>query len=133
MKRILLALTLSLSLAGCATISAIETAFQLGTASIANPVTKTRLNEMESAIILVFAGLEGWKHSCQQGLINADCRNQIAEVQVYTRQIPPYLSQLRTFVKTNDQVNATVAFNNLVALVGTVKTQAAARGVTIGS
>jgi len=132
-RRIFLVLALSLSLSGCATIQAIETAFQLGTASIANPVTKDRLNQMESAIILVFAGLNAWKQSCQQGLIPADCRNQIAEVQVYTRQIPPYLSQLRAFVKNNDQVNATVVFNNITNLVGTVKSQAAARGVTIGS
>lgn len=133
MRRIFLILALSLSLGACSTLQNIQTAIQLGTASIANPVTKDRLNQMESAIILVFAGLNAWKQSCQQGLIPADCRNQIAEVQVYTRQIPPYLSQLRTFVKNNDQVNATVVFNNITNLVGTVKSQAAARGVTIGS
>ncbi len=133
MKRIILALTLSVALAGCATIQAVETAFQLGTASVANPVTRDRLNQMESAVTLVFAGLNAWKKSCQQALINADCKAQIGEVQVYTRQIPPYLTQLRTFVKTNDQVNATVVFNSLVSLVGTVKTQAAARGIVIGS
>jgi uncharacterized protein YceK len=133
MKRIVLALTLSLSLAGCATIQAVETAFQLGTASIANPVTKDRLNQVESAITLVFAGLETWKHSCQQGLIPPDCKIQIGHVQIYTRQLPPYLAQLRTFVKTNDQVNATAVFNSIVDLVGTVKAQAAAGGVTIST
>jgi hypothetical protein len=133
MKRIILALTLSLSLAGCATIQAIQTAVELGTASIANPVTKTRLYQMENAIILVFAGLNTWKKSCAQGLINPDCKAQITEAQVYTRQIPPYLAQLRTFVKTNDQVNATVVFNSIVDLVGTVKAKAAAGGVTIST
>lgn len=133
MRKIILAIALSLALAGCAQISAIETAFQLGTASVSNPVTKDRLNQVESAITLVFAGLEGWKKSCQQGLIPVVCKTQIAQVQIYTRQLPPYLAQLRTFVKTNDQVNATVVFNNIVNLVGTVKAQAAAGGVTIST
>lgn len=133
MRKILLALTLSLSLAGCATFENIKTAIQLGTASIANPVTKDRLNQMESAVTLVFAGLNAWKKTCADGLINASCRDQIAAVQVYTQQIPPYLAQLRGFVKVNDQVNATVVFNNVTALIGTVKSQAAASGQQIGS
>lgn len=133
MKKLILATMLALSLAGCATIKNIGTAVQLGTASVANPVTPTRLNEMESALTIVFAGLKAWKSSCQQGLIPANCRQQIAAVQVYTRQIPPYLTQLRAFVKNNDQVNATVVFNNITTLIGTVKSQAAANGVNIGS
>lgn len=133
MRKIILALTLSLALSGCATIQAIQTAFELGTASIANPVTKDRLNQVESAVTLVFAGLETWKHSCQQGLIPPVCKQQIGAVQIYTRQLPPYLAQLRTFVKTNDQVNATAVFNSIVDLVGTVKAQAAAGGVAIST
>lgn len=133
MRKIIIALTLSLSLAGCASLQNIETAIQLGTASVANPVTKTRLNQMESAITLVFAGLGAWKISCHDGLIPPVCRQQIAAVQVYTRQVPPYLAQLRTFVKRDDQINATVVFNNLTALIGTVKEQAAASGQRIGS
>src|SRR5450631_1035312 len=133
MKRIILALTLSTALAGCATVQAIDTAFQLGTASIANPVTNDRLNQVESAITLVFAGLEGWKKSCVQGLIPPACKTQIGQVQIYTRQLPPYLAQLRAFVRTNDQVNAAVVFNNIVGLVSTVKTQAAAGGVVIST
>jgi hypothetical protein len=133
MKRIIIALALSLSLSGCITFAELGTAFQLGTASITNPVTKTRLNQMESAITIVFAGLNAWKYSCAKGLIPVSCREQIAQVQIYTRQIPPYLTQLRGFVKTNDQINATVVFNTLTSLVGTVKSQAAASGASIGS
>lgn len=133
MRKVFLALTLALSLAGCATFKNIETAVQLGTASIANPVTPTRLNQMESAITIVFAGLNAWKKTCQDGLIPASCRQQINSVQVYTRQIPPYLNQLRTFVRNNDQINATVVFNNVTGLIGTIKSQAAANGVNIGS
>lgn len=133
MKRIFIVAALALSLAGCGTLQNIQTAFQVGTASIANPVTKDRLNQIESAITLVFAGLQTWKHSCQQGLLPPSCRDQIAQVQVYTRRLPPYLTQLRVFVRTNDQVNAAVVFNSIVDLVGTVKAQAAASGVTVGS
>jgi hypothetical protein len=131
MKRIILALTLSVALAGCATIQAIETAVELGTASIANPVTKTRLNQMEKAVILVFAGLNTWKDLCARGQINVECKDQIGEAQVYTRQIPPYLTQLRVFVKTNDQVNAALVFNSVIDIIGTVKAKAAAGGVAI--
>lgn len=133
MKRLIAAALLTISLAGCSTLENIGTAMQLGTASIANPVTPTRLNEMESGVTIVFAGLKAWKSSCQQGLLPVGCRDQVAAVQVYTRQIPPYLIQLRAFVKTNDQVNATVVFNSLTTLIGTVKSQAAAGGVNIGS
>lgn len=133
MKRIILAVALSLSLSGCITLQQLGTAIQLGTASIANPVTKTRLNEMESAVTIVFAGLKAWKTSCAQGLIPVSCREQIAMVQVYTRRIPPYLTQLRGFVKVNDQVNATVLFNQITDLIGTVKSQAAAAGQNVGS
>lgn len=132
MRRIAI-LALALSLGGCATFQDLETAIQLGTASVANPVTPTRLNQMESAATLVFAGLNAWKKSCHDLLLPQVCRTQIAAVQVYTRQVPPYLAQLRQFVKSNDQVNATVVFNNLTALIGTVKAQAAASGQQIGS
>lgn len=131
MKKLLIIPLLCLSLSGCITIQGIETAFRLGTASITNPVTKDRLFEIETTISLVFSGLNAWKKTCAQGLINATCKDQIAAVQVYTRQIPPFLSQLRVFVKTNDQVNAMVVYNNIVTLITTVRSQAALVGQPI--
>lgn len=128
MRKLLLVIPLCLSLGGCLTLQGIETAFKLGTASITNPVTKDRLFEIETTISLVFSGLNAWKKTCVQGIINATCKDQIAAVQVYTRQIPPYLRQLRVFVRTNDQVNATVVYNNIVTLVTTVRSQAALSG-----
>lgn len=133
MRKIILAAALALSLSGCASLQNIETAVQLGTTSITNPVTATRLNQMESAVTIVFAGLKAWKTSCQQGLIPASCRGQIYTVQAYTRQVPIYLRQLRTFVRTNDQVNAIVVYNNLTSLIGAIKSAAAANGVVVGS
>lgn len=128
MRKLLIVPLLCLSLSGCLTLQGIETAFKLGTASITNPVTKDRLLEIETTVSLVFTGLNAWKKTCAQGLINATCKDQIASVQVYTRQIPPFLKQLRGFVKTNDQVNATVVYNNIVALITTVRSQAAING-----
>ena len=134
MRMIILALTLAASLAGCSTLSNIETAIELGTASIANPVTRTRLDQMESGIKLVFIGLKTWKDQCANGnlvAIEPNCREDIGAVQVYTRQVPPYLRQLRTFVKTNDQVNATVVWNQLFDIINIVKTEAAKGGVRV--
>jgi hypothetical protein len=133
MRKVFLALTLALSLAGCATIHAIETAVQLGTATVANPVTPERLNQAENALILVFTGLKTWKTSCQHGVIPPSCREQIAAVQVYTRQLPPILTKLRAFVRNNDQINAITVFNSFTDLIAAVKSQAAQSGVTIRS
>lgn len=132
MKRILLASLLALSLGACGTLQNVGTAISVGTSSITNPVTPTRLNQMESAVTLVFAGLNTWRSSCVQGLIPPACKQQITDVQLYTKQIPPYLTQLRLFVKNNDQINAISAFNALTALISTIKSQAAAGGATVG-
>ncbi len=138
-KKLAIAATLSLSIAlgGCGTLG--NTLAGVGTAltglplttSVANPITKDRLNQLEEAAILVFAGLNAWKKSCINGVIPATCKQQIAIVQTYTRQIPPYLAQLRVFVKTNDQVNAAVLFDNILSLIRTAQSQAAANGVVI--
>lgn len=130
---------LALSLAGCASIpglpsiQSIQTAVQLGTASVANPVTPERLDQAENALVLVFTGLNAWKSACENGTLPASCRDQIASVQVYTRKLKPLLAELRVFVRKNDQVNAFVAFNTFSSLIATVKTQAAQNGVEIRS
>ena len=132
-RKLAIATTLSISLAfgGCQFFGNLETALQVGTTSISNPVTKDRLDQLEQVAVLVFTGLKAWKQSCINGVIPQTCKQQIAAVQVYTRQIPPYLAQLRVFVKTNDQINAIVLFNDITSLIGTVRTQAAAGGINI--
>lgn len=136
MKKIILAATLALSLGACAhlpSIQTLQTIAQLGTASVANPITKDRLYQMESAITIVFAGLNTWKDQCRRGTLPATCKDQIAHVQIYTRQIPPVLKQLRAFVKEDDQVNASVVFNRLTGIISDVKTQAATNNIQIRS
>lgn len=133
MKKTLLALTLCLSLGGCLTLQEVETGLTLGTASVANPVTKDRLNQIESTAILVFTGLKAWRTSCVQGLIPDTCKQQIRTVQIFTKQIPPYLTELRMFVRNNDQVNAGVVFNTITDLIGKAKATAASAGQNVGS
>lgn len=133
MKRFLAVCVITLSLGGCAALQNVTTAVQVATASVANPVTKERLFKLESAVILVFSGLNTWKKACRDDLINASCKGQIAAVQVYTRKIPPYLVQLRVFVRDNDQVNAVVLYNNIMDLVASAKAQAAQADVPLGS
>lgn len=133
MRKVFLAFALIASLGGCAQLSALRDVVSIGTTSVTNPVTKDRLYQLESAVTLVFAGLNTWKASCVNGLINANCKEQIAQVQVYTREIPPYLIKLRVFVKNNDQVNAVVVFNNLSSLISTVKARAAANNIALGN
>jgi len=131
MRKIIIVLALSLSIGGCQFFSKLQTFAELGTASIENPVTKDRLQKVEAGAVLVFTGLNAWRDACEQGAINESCREQIRAVQIYSRQIPPYLKELRKFVRTNDQVNASVVFNQIVDLVGIVKGKAAENGVVI--
>ena len=131
MKRIIIVLALSISLGGCQFFSKLQTFADLGTATISNPVTKDRLQKIEAGAVLVFTGLNAWRDACEAGSINESCKQQIRSVQIYSMQIPPYLKELRKFVRTNDQVNAIVVFNQIVDLVGIVKGKAAENGVVI--
>lgn len=134
MRRFLIIPLLALSLVGCAGLPSFEqikTVATLGTATVDNPITEERLNTIERGIIVVFAGLNAWKKSCKEGLINATCKEQIRAVQVYTRQIPPYLTRLRQFVRNNDQVNARVVWNELAGIISIIKTKAAEAGQPI--
>lgn len=130
MKKLLLVPLLCLSLGGCLTLQGIETAYQVGTASIANPITRDRLYTMEQTIKLMFISLNTWKKLCKQGQINADCAQQVRTVQVYTTSVPFYLAELRKFVASNDQVSAISIWNQLSDTIAIAKTKAAAGGAT---
>ena len=60
------------------------------------------------------------------------CRANVAAIQQYTRQLPPLLAQLRSFVKDNDQINATLVYNQVVTLVANFKAAAKNVGVNVG-
>lgn len=133
MKRLILAFTLSLSLAGCATFDAVTQGISLATKSIANPVTKTEEAKIELALDTAVKLLKVYKQACIQGSADVHCRDNIAQIQAYTRQIPPLVAQLRIFVDSNDQINASVVYNNLTALYTNIKASALSLGVNLGS
>jgi len=132
-KKALLALALGLSLAGCGTLGNIGTGISLVTKSIANPVTKADEAQVELAIDAALQVLRGYKQACIAGTADKSCRANIAAIQRYTRQMPPLIAQLRSFVDNNDQINAAVAYNQLTALYSNFKSTAASLGYNIGS
>ena len=132
MKKIAIALALALSLGGCAELQTFESAVSLVQKSGANPVTKDDLYKVESAVSIGFTALKVYKTACAQGAADKNCRSNVAAIQAYTRQIPPLLSQLRGFVKNNDQINASVVYNQLTLLYTNAKNIAAAAGVNLG-
>lgn len=133
MRRILLALTISFALAGCAQLQTLQNVAKFATATITNPVTK----EMEAQIELGFdAGVQillAYRRACIAGTADKNCRRNIEVIQPYTKQAKPLLAQLRSFVDNNDQVNAVVVYNQLVTLYGNLKTTAANLGMDIGA
>lgn len=133
MKRLILTAALALSLAGCASFQAFETGISLATKSIANPVTKSEEAQVELALDTAVQALKVYKKACMAGSADKNCRANIAQIQAYTRQIPPLVAQLRGFVDNNDQVNATVIYNQLTALYANVKSAATSLGVSLGS
>lgn len=134
MKKLFIAaaLAFAVTLGGCSTLQNIGSAFQLATKSITNPVTKDDLYKVESGVRIAFTALQAYKDSCAQGLVDTNCRANVAAIQTYTRQLSPLLAQLRSFMKNNDQVNATVVYNQISVLVANLKTAAANVGVNIG-
>lgn len=133
MRRIVLAALLGLSLAGCAQLQAIGTGISLATRSIANPVTKAEEAQVELALDTAVQALKVYKAACVNGTADKNCKTNIAQIQAYTRQVPPLVAQLRNFVDNNDQINATVVYNQLTALYTNVKNAASSLGVSLGS
>ncbi len=133
MNRIIIAVTLSLALAGCADLQAITGGISLVTKSIANPVTRDDDAKVELALDTAIKLLNVYKTACVQGSADIHCKANIAQIQAYTRQVKPLVAQLRTFVDNNDQINATVIYNQLTALYANVKSVAANLGVNLGS
>jgi len=131
MKRILI-IALTLSLGACAQMQAIGTGISLATKSIANPVTKAEEAQVELAMDTALQALLTYKQACIAGSADKNCKANIAQIQPYVRQVKPLVAQLRTFVDNNDQINATVVYNQLTALYANVKQVATNLGVNLG-
>jgi hypothetical protein len=114
-------------------IGNVVSGISLATKSIDNPVSANDLYEIESSISIGFTALKTYKSACINGAADKNCRSNIAAIQVYTRQLPPYLNQLRLFVKNNDQIDAVTVYNQLIALYGNAKATADSLGVSLKS
>ena len=140
MRKLFLALPVALALGGCASggtlgtfVKNVETVFTVGTASTANPITKTREAQIEIAVDSAFQLLLAYRHACEAHTADTHCVGNIIQIQAYTKPLKPLIAQLRGFVDNNDQVNAVVIFNQLSTLYGNAKTIAASAGVDIGA
>jgi hypothetical protein len=133
MRKIVLVLTLSASLAGCADFQAITGGLSLVTKSIANPVTPADEAQVEVALGAAIDLLKAYKTACAQGSADVHCHANVAQIQAYTIQVKPLITQLRSFVDNNDQINAAVVYNQLKALYVNVKATATQLGINLGS
>lgn len=132
MKKLLAVVMVTLALGGCAQLSAVGTGISLVTKSVANPVTENELYEIEASVNIAVKALLAYRRACLAGSADKNCRANVAAIQRYTRELPPYLTQLRTFVRTNDQLNAANTYNTLVAVFTQAKQTAANFGVNLG-
>lgn len=135
MKKLII-IAVALSLGGCAgfteKLQIIGQGISLATKSIANPVTKNEEAQIELAGDTIIDALRVYKQACIQETVDKNCKANIAQIQVYTRQIKPLVAQLRTFVDNNDQINASVVYNQLTALYNNAKAVAASLGISTG-
>jgi hypothetical protein len=118
---------------GCAQLQTLSQGLSLTTKSVANPVTPADEAAVEVALGGAVALLKAYKQACVAGSADKNCRANIAQIQAYTRQIGPLIAQLRTFVDTNDQINAAVVYNTLKALYINVTATATQLGINLGS
>lgn len=135
MNRLVVILALTLALGGCASpgFQALINGISLTTKSIANPVTKAEETQMEIVIDGAVNLLRTYKADCIKGIADKNCRANVTQIQVYTAKMSPLLAQLRGFVDNNDQINASVVYNQLVGLYTNAKSFASAAGVNVGS
>lgn len=132
MRKLFAVIILAFCLTGCAD----KSVFQGGTSLIApieNPITITRVYQLESALLAVVTGLNAYKRLCVSKTIDQSCRGVIKTLQSYIRRVKPILKSLRAFVRNNDQVNAITAFNAVRQLIIDFQGVAVANGVTTAS
>lgn len=133
MRKLLSIVLVTLSLGGCAQLSAVSGGLSLVTKTIQNPVTTQELYQIEASLRILTEALLTYRRACIAGSADLRCRENIEAIQPYTRQIPGLLAELRSFVKNDDQINAVVVYNRLSNLYTTVKASAVQLGVPTGA
>lgn len=115
---------LCLWLAGCG-------AARFLTASVANPVTKEMMYNVEQTAVAIIAGLNSYRVLCLQRAIPASCRTTIKVIQPYTKSAAAILPDLRRYFRENDTLNAINAYNALVSIFASARATAIAQGVPV--
>jgi uncharacterized lipoprotein YajG len=133
MRRILAFMAVVLMLGGCAQLQQLQNIAKFATATVTNPVTKEMEAQIELGFDTALQVLLAYRRACIAGTADKSCRRNIEVIQLYTRQAKPLIAQLRGFVDNNDQVNATVTYNQLVALYSNLKRSATEVGMNVGS
>jgi hypothetical protein len=132
MWKVIAAAMVALALGGCAQLQAVGSGISLVTKSVANPVTENELYQIEASVNILVKGLIAYRRACIAGSADKSCRANIAAIQPYTKEVPVYLAQLRSFVRNNDQINAANTYNTLVTLYTNAKDTAVRLGVNLG-
>lgn len=96
MKKILLALVLSISLSGCAAL-----------AQFRNPVDITTLAQIESSYALALTGAVAYHDACEKKIIvRTTCAPVVAKLQAADKKVQIALINARKFIKENPTVSA---------------------------
>lgn len=134
LKTTTLAIVLILPLTGCAGLA--EKLFNLPTGvltqSVGNPVTPYMIYEVENGLIPAVAGLNIYKRTCWASVPKgtpAACKDTTRKLQKYTRKLPPLINQAKTFVDSNDQVNAKLIYSEIIKTISDFRNVATAAGV----
>ncbi len=133
MRKHLAIILVTVSLGGCAQLSAVTQGISLATKTITNPVTREDEAKVELAMDTALQLLLTYRRACIAGTADVHCRANIKMLQPYTKAAVPLLAQLRSFVDNNDQINASVVYNQLTALYVNLKAAAQSVGVNVGA
>lgn len=132
MRKYLAIALVALSLGGCAQLQAVTQGISLVTKTVTNPVTREEEAKIELAMDTALQVLLTYRRACIADNADKNCRANIEMLQPYTKAAVPLIKQLRGFVDNNDQINASVVYNQLTALYVNLKAAATSVGVNVG-
>lgn len=127
MRKLLIVAMLVFPLTACAGTSVLRGGTDIF-ASTTNPVTPQMLYDVENGLTIAVTGMLTYKKLCINKQIDQSCRGVVVKLQGYVHKARPILTNLRKFVRQNDQVNAITAFNAIRGLLVDFQATAAAAG-----
>lgn len=107
MRKILIACSVALSLAACATIQ--------------NPVTGDRLTAIKSGYGIALSAAVAYRASCVQRLIPPSCRTVVPQLVSANRKVEIAMARLEQLRQLGPTIDATQAINQLSDAVNDLK------------